>query len=267
MDGASRDAWDWIDLAGVGLVFLGSLIVMLDWLQASREARRIADQRPYEWGKERLDRIDLYSSQLAAASYELRDEAGKVLLWTMTWWQAPRSERPQITPLVEGCVETLQDALNRADDVRTNPPEIIFCSLRHEIVDGTRKSIVSFNRLWGACEKLLSERKEASRQASDSRDLSSVKIWEREWRDKVTKEFRSFKTKHIGLVEAMHRALEPGHRRPSLLKRLGRALFSKEGWEYWLILAGVALFLVGWAIARGIIPWPLGGGIHWFWSR
>lgn len=219
-------------LAAVGLTFLGSVIIMLvgNWLHAWREARRIADQRLYEWVKERVDKIEPYISRLSRTSYELVGAAKGVLHWTLVWWQTPGSERPQRTGEVERNVNALKETLERADALRKETPEIIFGSLKPQILDGVYALIKSFDRLCRACHMLLSERGEASRQASNSNDLSTLEAWKERWDDEIFKEYAIFEQTYMGLVDAMGYVLAlDGYRPPSLLERLRRALWPPGG--------------------------------------
>jgi len=219
-------------LASVGLGFLGSLIVMLvaNWLQAGREARRIADQRRYEWVKERLDKVDDYISRLSLTSYQLKDAAMGVLLWTPIWWQKPRLERPQITGTAQHYLDALARALEQGEAFRNQPPETVFGSLEPQTLGRVYELHQSFSRLWEACSLLSYERKEVIEHARDSHDLGPMQAWEKHNHAEVINEYATFEKTYGQLVNAMRRALalENGYRLPSLVQRL-REWWGRRG--------------------------------------
>lgn len=213
----------WVGLVGVGLGFLGSLIVMLvgSCLQAWREARRIADQRRYERVKDRVDKVEPYIERLKHLSDEVRAAVEEAIRWTL-WMPVLPDTRPSERPtMVQYYLDILEGALEKAGAVLKEDPGIILESLEPQILDGFDELKQSFNRLYLLAGKLLLEHSRlAEGSVPSSKHWASIEMWAEEMRAEIVSEHETFKGVYKTLVMAIGNLLQGRYRRPSWVKRL-----------------------------------------------
>jgi len=193
-------------LLAVGLGFLGSLVVMLigNWLQAWREARRIADERRYKRAKDRVDKVEPYIAQLYHLSDKIRDSAEGVFRWVAYCSGVDPSKRPGMP---HDLFDAVERALEEAKALQEQDPGIVLGSLESRVLEGVNALRTVFSALCLEAGFFLLEKDTAFARPDIAENVES---WANKWHGRIVRAHDVFK----GVYETLSIAIENLFERP-----------------------------------------------------